>query len=87
MLSGMDITQIRSLAQTMVRGCLDIRGLVRELTAEVESAPWRGPDRDRFVQQWNTYHAVHLGRVADGLENASNQATAHARRQEEASAR
>jgi hypothetical protein len=83
----MDIGQIRSLAQMMVRGCLDLRGMVRELTVEVEQAPWRGPDRDRFVEQWNSHHAVRLSRVADSLEEASSEATAHARRQEEASAR
>lgn len=87
MLTGMDIAQVRSLARLMVRGCVDLRGLIRDLTLEVEQAPWRGPDRDRFVEQWRGHHVVRLSRVAEGLESAAEDASAHARRQEEVSQR
>lgn len=87
MLSGMDIGQIRSLVRVMVRGCVDLRGMIRDLTVDVERAPWRGPDRDRFVEQWNGHHVVRLNRVAEGLEDAAGEAERHASRQEEASRR
>jgi hypothetical protein len=84
-LTGMDIGQIRSLAGQMVRAVTDLRGLIRDLTAELESAPWRGPDRDRFIDEWRSHHVVRLSRVADGLQDASGSCREYARRQEDAS--
>lgn len=87
LLSGMDIAHIRLLAQQMIRGATDLRGLINDLTTDVENVPWRGPDREAFLDQWNGSHLVRLKRVAEGLETAGHDANVHARRQEEASAR
>lgn len=84
-LTGMDIGQIRSLARQMQAEAASIRESIQSLTALVESAPWRGPDRSRFVEEWASRHVAGLRRVADSLEGASRQANEYARRQEWAS--
>ena len=83
--SGMDISQVRSLARQMQTEAAEIEALLQRLTAQLEGAPWRGTDRDRFLDEWRSRHLGALRRVADGLERAAEQANEHARRQEWAS--
>ncbi len=83
--SGMDIGQIRSLARNLDAKADAIRGVVDQLTGDVEAASWVGPDRQRFVEQWRHRHAAALRRVADNLDSAARQARQHAAAQERAS--
>ena len=56
------------------------------LTVVVESIPWVGPDRERFVAEWNgTHRPGLLGLIAD-LGDAARAATLAADAQESASA-
>ena len=84
-LTGMDIWQVRSLARQLGSEANDIRGLIGSLTADVQGAPWRGTDRERFVSTWAEVHARALHRVADGLDDAAREADDYADRQEAAS--
>lgn len=83
--SGMDISQIRSMAKSLDGKADEIRTLVDQLTAEVERASWAGRDRDRFVDEWRARHAAGLRRVADNLDQAARQARDHAAAQERVS--
>lgn len=85
MLTGMDIDHVRSMASKMLLAATDVRALVTRLTAEIENAPWQGPDRDEFVRSWREIHARSMGRVADDLEGGCSDAREFARRQERAS--
>lgn len=84
-LSGMDISQIRSMARSMDGKADEMRRLVDQLTGEVERASWAGQDRERFVDEWRQRHAVALRRVADNLDEAARQARIHADAQERVS--
>lgn len=84
-LSGMDISQIRSMARNMDGKADEIRGLVDELTRAVDAASWAGQDRERFVDEWRHRHASALRSVADNLDSAARQARDHASAQERAS--
>ena len=84
-LSGMDISQIRSMARDMDRKADEIRSLIDGLSGQVEVAAWAGGDRERFVQEWRTRHAVALRRVADNLDVAARHARDHAADQERVS--
>lgn len=84
-LSGMDISQIRSMARTMDGKADEMRTLVDQLTVEVERASWVGQDRERFVDEWRQHHAAALRRVADNLDEAARQARDHANQQERVS--
>jgi len=84
-LTGMDISQIRSMARSMDGKADEIRRLVDQLTVEVDRASWIGRDRDTFVETWRNQHAAALRRVADNLDEAAVQARDHATAQEQVS--
>lgn len=83
--TGMDIAQVRALAARMRDEAADIEATIQRLTARLGAAEWRGPDRERFMGEWQQRHATALRRVADGLQRASAEATEYAKRQEWAS--
>ncbi len=84
-LSGMDISQIRSMAKQMDSKADEIRGLVDGLSGQVEAASWAGADRERFVGEWRNRHASALRSVADNLDLAARRAREQADAQERAS--
>lgn len=84
-MSGMDIGQIRTMANNMDAKADAIRGVVDQLTGDVEAVSWAGPDRQRFLDEWRNRHAAALRRVADNLDSAARQARDHAAAQERAS--
>jgi uncharacterized protein YukE len=84
-LSGMDIGQVRNLSRQLDRESNEIRNTLAQLSSQLESAPWKGRDRERFVGEWKSRHVAALQRVADGLASASRHAAEHANRQEAAS--
>lgn len=84
-LSGMDIVQVRTLARQMRVDAREIEVLADRMTALIEGLPWKGGDRDRFMNEWRSRHASALRRAAGGLADASRQAHDHANRQEQAS--
>lgn len=83
--TGMDMAQVCSLANQMSEEAAEIDSLIHTLTSEIDSAPWMGRDRERFVNEWRQRHAASLHRVADGLSGAAREANEYVRRQDEAS--
>lgn len=83
--SGMDIGQIRALAVRMRSEASTIDAAIQRLTGRLTGVEWRGPDRERFIDEWQSRHVAALRRVVDGLESAAAQATEYANRQEWAS--
>lgn len=84
-LSGMDIHQVRRMADVFSVVADEIDEEMQALTHVVDAVQWKGADRERFVAEWRDRHMTALKRVADGLEQAAHQARRHARRQEEVS--
>lgn len=84
-LTGMDIGQIRALADQMRREAAGIEQMLTTLTSELEGVPWRGQDRQMFLDEWRVRHVASLRRVVESLESAACQASEHARQQEWAS--
>ncbi len=83
-LTGMDIAQVRALARSLAAEADDIWAEVMRLTARLRDVNWVGPDRDRFVGEWEG-HVAGLRRGADGLHDASERARRYADMQEWAS--
>ena len=83
-LTGMDIAQVRALARQLDVEADDICREVTTMTARLRDVDWVGPDRDRFVGEWES-HVAGLRRVADGLRDASGRAHRYADMQEWAS--
>ena len=83
---GADVGAIRNFVLGLNRRSQEITATTARLTALVEGIPWVGPDRDRFISDWNGTHRPGLvGLIAD-LVDAAKEATRSADQQEAASA-
>jgi len=83
--TGMDIAQVRQLSQQMNTKADEIRNIMQQLTSALNSAQWVGPDRERFVGEWQSQHCAALNNVIQGLQAASQTANKNAQEQEAAS--
>jgi len=83
--TGMDIPAIQQLGRELNAAANEIQHLVSRLTPQITGAPWVGPDRERFVNDWTGQHVGQLNQVIRALEDASHAAIANAQQQEQAS--
>jgi uncharacterized protein YukE len=83
--TGMDIPAIQQLGRELSAAANEIQHLVSKLTPQITGAPWAGPDRERFVNDWTGQHVGQLNQVIRALEDASHAALANAQQQEQAS--
>lgn len=84
-MTGMDVQQVRQLAQQMSNGAQQIRALQQQLSSQLEATPWEGADKQRFVGEWTGTHVRNLIAVATSLETASTDANRNAEQQDAAS--
>ena len=82
---GLDPTAVRSLASQLSNAAGEIKNLTGQLTNALQNTPWTGPDREHFVNDWQSNHVTQLTNVANALETASQQANSNAQQQEQAS--
>ncbi len=55
--TGMDIAGVRQLAQQMTQKADEIQQITTQLTQALNGAQWVGPDREKFVSDWQSQHA------------------------------
>jgi hypothetical protein len=84
-LIGLDPEAVRTMAQTMRTGADDATRIQQTVTAAVESAPWVGPDRDKFFADWQA-QAQQLAAIATTLQDAAARADQNIAAQEQTSA-
>jgi len=82
---GMDIGAVRQLANLMRQKADEIDHIISQLTGSVNNTQWVGPDRDRFIQDWQSSHVPALKQVEGGLRDAATLADGNATQQEQAS--
>jgi hypothetical protein len=83
-LAGADVAALRRFAADCDRRRHAIDAVRTRLGARLESLAWTGPDRERFLGEWRSVHAVALAAVAAELAAAARRAGDHAARQEQA---
>ena len=83
--TGMDIAGVRQLSQQMNAKADEIQSIGQQLTSALQSAQWVGPDRERFLSDWQGQHMQALSRVVEALRDASMRANRNADEQEQAS--
>ncbi len=84
--TGMDIGQVRQLANLMRNKADEIESIMNELTRQLGSTAWVGPDRQQFEGDWSGQHCNSLRQVASGVREAATRADQNAQQQEQASA-
>ncbi|MEE2523614.1 hypothetical protein V1639_13345 [Pseudarthrobacter sp. J75] len=82
---GADVAQLKTLGTKLKAGANDIEKQKTLLTKLLAGTDWKGPDADRFRNEWNGQHVSSLAKVAQALEEAGQKATKNAGEQENAS--
>ncbi|MDJ0321027.1 hypothetical protein [Pseudarthrobacter sp. PS3-L1] len=82
---GADIQQLKDLGQRLVTGAQAIEDQKSQLTKALAGTDWKGPDADRFRNEWSGQHTAALNKVAAALKDAGQQAKKNAQQQETAS--
>lgn len=83
--TGMDVAAVRALASQMTNSASEIQNLANQLTSQLQGASWVGPDRERFVSDWQSTHVAQLNQVVNALHEAAQLANQNAQQQETAS--
>jgi uncharacterized protein YukE len=82
---GMNIDEVKQLAQQMQQAASQLQQMIGQITNALNNAQWVGPDRDRFVSDWQQLHTQALNGVANGLNQAAQTANVQVQKQETAS--
>ncbi|MFT6763751.1 MAG: hypothetical protein ACI83Y_002119 [Candidatus Azotimanducaceae bacterium] len=83
--TGMDVAAVRQLAAQLNNKAAEIQSIAQQLSGQLESTAWVGPDREMFHGDWNGMHMNALNNVCRALESASQRATQNANQQESTS--
>lgn len=79
---GMNIAEVRSLADQVTAAAKRVRDHARVLDRLVTRAHWGGPVGTKFKSQWWPQHRANLLRIAGDLEHFAAQARSDANQQE-----
>jgi hypothetical protein len=82
---GADVSQLRELAKAVDKAATLLSSRAGSLQGQIQSAPWKGLDGERFRQDWAGSHRPALERVASSLRHNSKLLLQHASEQEKAS--
>ena len=64
---GLDPDEMDRLAGRMDGEAQKMETAIRQVTTQLKSTQWNGPDRDRFEHEWNSQHAVSIRRTVELL--------------------
>jgi len=82
---GADIAQLKDLGAKLQAGARELENQKNMLGRVLQDTDWKGPDAEKFRNEWNTVHSNSLTKVAQALEEAGKHAVRNASQQEEAS--
>lgn len=82
---GMDIEQVRQLANQLGQKAQTIDEVISTITNQLGSTDWKGPDADQFRNDWNGTLTTQLRNVAQALRDAQQRANKNAQEQEQTS--
>ena len=82
---GADISQLRALAKAADQAATLLSTRATSLQGQIQSAPWKGADGERFRQEWVGSHRPGLEKVVSSLRENSRLLMKHADEQEKSS--
>lgn len=82
---GMDVPAVRQLAAQMDQSPTQIEQLMTTLTSTLDGTARIGPDRERFMSEWQSTHCSQLTAVANSLKETATVARVNAQEQEDVS--
>ena len=82
---GADVQQLRQLGSKLQAGATEIDNQKSNLNSLLQSTNWKGPDADKFRNEWSGTHTAMLTKVAEALKEAGDKARRNAEEQDNAS--
>jgi hypothetical protein len=79
---GADVSQLRALARAADQAASLLGTRATSLHSQIQSAPWKGDDAERFRQEWSGSHRPGLEKVVSSLRENSRLLLRHAEEQE-----
>ncbi len=83
---GMDVDNVRLVARQVAQEADRLEGEITAIGNRISGASWTGPDRDRFVADWN-HQRNQVRNVCQILRDASSTMLRNAQEQEQTSSR
>jgi len=82
---GLDPEQMDALATKMTNEASTISDIVTQITSQVNSTWWQGPDAERFKGEWEGTHSSALRNAADALDQVAQLVRSEAQQQRQVS--
>ncbi len=84
---GMDVEQVRSLANQLGQKAQTIDEVISSITSTLANTEWRGQDADQFRSDWEGNLTTQLRNVAQTLRDTEQRANNNATEQEQTSSK
>jgi uncharacterized protein YukE len=82
---GADIEQLSQLSTQLNSKASEIQNVISQLSSQISSVNWLGPDATKFKSDWQGQHVAQLKQVVSALQAASQSAKKNAQEQQTAS--
>jgi len=68
---GANIEQMQQLEQTMRQQAEALQNIMQTIKGRVQATDWKGPDADRFRNEWDSTHTQNMNRVVQELQSVA----------------
>src|SRR5262245_57881663 len=83
---GADVEQLDSLARKFDQEAQTIAQATSQISSQVNSTWWKGPDADKFKNEWEGQFASQLRKIAEALRQVGTVVRKQAQQQRQTSA-
>ena len=82
---GADVEQLDQLARKFEQEAQQIAQATQQISSQVNSTWWKGPDADRFKNEWEGTYASQLKKIAEALRQVGQVVRKQAQQQRQTS--
>jgi len=83
---GADVEQLDQLARKFEQEAQQIAQATQQISSQVNSTWWKGPDADKFRNEWESQFASQLKKIAEALRQVGTVVRKQAQQQRQTSA-
>ena len=74
---GMEVEQVKGMAGSLEQQAAHLTSIISSLSATLSSTAWRGPDRDKFVDEWQNHQVPLIRKAISDMQSTSEQVRAN----------
>ncbi len=83
---GMNVEDVKRIAKEVEREATELQTKANSIGTKITGAQWKGPDREKFVGEWNSQKAQ-ITKVVEMLKKTAGDMKKNAAEQEATSSR